>query len=571
MHENIETKMIETQEIAEIKTPENNLVIEGVEQVPLFKHKKDTHFLFRLFWFFFFLSLIVVTFYFFNRNKIQPERVILTEASLSSSLEITGKVVPKESATLSFERMGVVSSVSVKEGDFVKENQNLLTLFATDLTSTKLVAEAGFAKARADLSNLKRGASSEQIAFKEQVILDNGEVLKASLENLLEVIKTTNATLDKEIRGNLSSLFIYQVGDTYKVSFTSCDQVGSGILEGKRSLEQKQLINLADKVSSLSNLSSREEIASLFKTTINTVNASKIFVTDTQDFLNNNCNGKDTSLATLRTTVAMSFASLSALSSDLQVKNSSLILQKNALEQAKKDLLVLRAGANVDQRDSLLALVSQAKASILSVKNEEAKTKINAPFDGIISKVYLSKGENAQLGVPAVTLLSMDGYQVEGYVREIDVTSLRYGNEVSITLDAFPKGSSFKGVVSRIDPSPVVQGGVPLYKIVVSFVSQDERIRDGMSAKLTMILYKNANAIVISPRFVRFASNGKVFIKFVNGENVFEKEVLVGNRGDDGQIEITEGAQKGDVVEIMDTVPRGAQKGVSGGIKTYKI
>lgn len=576
----IETKKPEKKKVTAKKVVEKVVKkIEKKETIPssiapemreVLNDRKKPHFLLRMFWFVFFLALVGAGFYFVNRNEVALERTIVTESPLSTSLEITGKVVPEESATLSFERTGIVSNVSVKGGDKVKEKQNLITVFASDFSTNKLVAEAGLAKAKADLNNLNRGASSEQIALKEEIVASNNETLKATYQGLIETVRTTSSSLDKEIRGNLASLFVYQTGDVYKLSILSCDQIGGGVLENERASIQKQIIAFDDIASGLSNLSSANEIDTAFKTALNVVSASKLFVAGTQEFLNSNCNGKDASLTTIRSTVATSFTTVSTLSVDLQTKNSSLVTQKNAIEQARKDLLVLKAGANVDQRDALLALVSQAEANLSAVSTQESKTKINAPFDGIISKVYVNKGENAQTGSPAVTLLSSSGYQVEGYVREIDVTTLHIGNEVSVTLDAFSKGAFFKGVVTRIDPSPTVQGGVPLYKILVSFVSQDERVRDGMSAKLTMILYKNENALVIPPRFVRVGSDGKVFVKFVNGENVIEKEVIAGNRGDDGQIEITSGLQKGDTLEIADTAARGVQKGTSSGVKVSK-
>lgn len=116
---------------------------------------------------------------------------------------------------------------------------------------------------------------------------------------------------------------------------------------------------------------------------------------------------------------------------------------------------VLAAEASVAEAESGVA---SAEADVQSAAAETAiaelrlsYTRIVAPVDGRVTRKAVLAGEYVQAGQPMVSIVEL-GAWVEANFKETDLGSIRPGQSVSISIDAFP-GRSFSG---RVDS---IQGG----------------------------------------------------------------------------------------------------------------
>ncbi|MBS0203220.1 MAG: efflux RND transporter periplasmic adaptor subunit [Planctomycetes bacterium] len=66
----------------------------------------------------------------------------------------------------------------------------------------------------------------------------------------------------------------------------------------------------------------------------------------------------------------------------------------------------------------------------------ELKTySVEAPFDGIVTRVHRSKGEAVSAGDPLVEVVNLDRVRVEGYVGIVDGLRIKQGATVTVQLD----------------------------------------------------------------------------------------------------------------------------------------
>lgn len=81
---------------------------------------------------------------------------------------------------------------------------------------------------------------------------------------------------------------------------------------------------------------------------------------------------------------------------------------------------------------------NEQQINALTAKQIEAELKtysIEAPFDGIVTRVYRSKGEAVAMGDPLVEVVNLDRVRVEGYVGIVDGLRIKQGTLVTVKLD----------------------------------------------------------------------------------------------------------------------------------------
>jgi multidrug resistance efflux pump len=134
-----------------------------------------------------------------------------------------------------------------------------------------------------------------------------------------------------------------------------------------------------------------------------------------------------------------------------------------------------------------------------ALKRDEAAAqlatyRLEAPFDGFVSRVHLTKGASVKQGDPVIRLVSTRKMKVEGEVKLQDAALLRPGMKVSVQLDA-PEaaggetGKSYFGKLVFVDVE-----SVPLSRTVrvwAEVENVDNMLRAGLRAKMTVLPSKS--------------------------------------------------------------------------------
>ncbi|MEH6823324.1 MAG: efflux RND transporter periplasmic adaptor subunit [Motiliproteus sp.] len=146
----------------------------------------------------------------------------------------------------------------------------------------------------------------------------------------------------------------------------------------------------------------------------------------------------------------------------------------------------------------------EAKARIRVAMAALDRTRLRAPFSGIVAELSGKVGEYATPsppGVatpPAIDLLTDDCHYVEAPIDEVDAAELKPGLPLLITLDAY-RGQRFPGTLRRI--APYVQDREKQARTVAieaDFSQRPEiRLLAGYSADLEIILENRADTLRI--------------------------------------------------------------------------
>jgi len=204
-------------------------------------------------------------------------------------------------------------------------------------------------------------------------------------------------------------------------------------------------------------------------------------------------------------------------------------------------------------RASIKSYEAAVRAAEVALEN----TRIRAPFAGTVLTKNADVGEvvapfaaSANSRGAVVTIADMNSLQVEADVSESNITRVRLGQPVEITLDAYPD-TRYRGRVHKIVPTADRAKATVLTKVV--FLERDERVLPEMSAKVLFLSSQTeASQAAMTPRLTVPATavvtrNSNTVVLRVRDGVANEVIVRTGDRLGSA-IEIREGLAAGDRV-----------------------
>lgn len=232
---------------------------------------------------------------------------------------------------------------------------------------------------------------------------------------------------------------------------------------------------------------------------------------------------------------------------DSSTNEAELALARAELRLAEAD--AERARTLFDQksgtaraRDEAVARLATARASLALAEAQYAKTRIQAPFAGLIGLRQVSIGDVVQPGQAIVNLEAIDPLKLDFAVPDLLLARLAPGQTVDITVDALP-GRRFTGDVYAINPLVDERGRSIALRALVP--NADGALKPGLFARVSLGLA--GAAAVIVPEQAVVARNGDFYIYRIAEGAAEEVAVSLGERRD-GQVEIIAGLAPGDIV-----------------------
>lgn len=157
--------------------------------------------------------------------------------------------------------------------------------------------------------------------------------------------------------------------------------------------------------------------------------------------------------------------------------------------------------------DQALAQLAQAEAQVQtrtaaveSAKIDLSRCTIYSPVDGIVlsRQVDVGKTVAASFNTPVLFTIANDltKMQIEGAIAEADIGNVEVGQAVKFTVDAFPN-RQFEGRVSSIRNSPVTVQNVVTYETIIDVRNDDQKLRPGMTANVSVIVAQRPNTLRI--------------------------------------------------------------------------
>ena len=176
------------------------------------------------------------------------------------------------------------------------------------------------------------------------------------------------------------------------------------------------------------------------------------------------------------------------------------LLQKNGLvPQSDLD----QALAQLAQAE---AQVQTRTASVESAKIDLSRCTIYSPIDGIVlsRQVDVGKTVAASFNTPVLFTIANDltKMRIIGAIAEADIGNVNVGQPVNFTVDAFPN-RQFRGRVSLIRNSPITLQNVVTYETIIDVNNDDQKLRPGMTANVSVIIAQRPGTLRISNNALR--------------------------------------------------------------------
>jgi membrane fusion protein (multidrug efflux system) len=215
-----------------------------------------------------------------------------------------------------------------------------------------------------------------------------------------------------------------------------------------------------------------------------------------------------------------------------------------------KRIVDQNAGAPQDL-DNAAANLKMADADLALARTRFEKTRIVAPWSGMIGARKVSPGAFLRPGDPIAELAAIQEIKVTFSAPERYLAELKHGARVTVTTPAYP-GVELVGVIDVVDPvlDPMLRSAQVLARVK----NPGGRFRPGMSANVTAVLSERANALTI-PNEAVFAEGDQSFVFVIKPDSTVTRAALELGTRLPGQVEVVKGLDPG-----MQVVRAGHQK-----------
>ena len=127
----------------------------------------------------------------------------------------------------------------------------------------------------------------------------------------------------------------------------------------------------------------------------------------------------------------------------------ALDVARSAAEQARQQLLLVRAGPRSERIDAQRAAVAQAEAGVRQADATLDNAVVRAPFDGVVTVRNREPGETVAAGSPVVTIANLGDRWVRIYISEVWLGEVRLGDSAVIATDTY-RNKRYTGAVAFI-------------------------------------------------------------------------------------------------------------------------
>lgn len=205
-----------------------------------------------------------------------------------------------------------------------------------------------------------------------------------------------------------------------------------------------------------------------------------------------------------------------------------------------------KAALTAARRHLLILGLNDATIDALTKKTDLAATfSLNSPIDGIVVERNATVGASVGTDANVFKIIDLSHVWIDADVFEKDLPRVRTGQDVKLTVTAFPQ-STFSGKVILINS--VVDPDTRTVKVRTEVANPDGRLKPDMFANVQIITDVNRAAISI-PQSAVLNDEGKSIVFVAEGDRYDKRQVQPGIQNND-RVEIVDGLKAGDKVVV---------------------
>ncbi|MEO6696452.1 MAG: efflux RND transporter periplasmic adaptor subunit [Gammaproteobacteria bacterium] len=226
-----------------------------------------------------------------------------------------------------------------------------------------------------------------------------------------------------------------------------------------------------------------------------------------------------------------------------QLAETTATVKLNELNHRRAQEMVAKNLLSRQSYDEAQAKLAGSRAQQNIVEARLAKTKLFAPFAGVLGLRQVSPGDYIKEGQDIVNLEDIASLKLDFRVPETYLAEIKLDQEVNIEVDAYP-GRTFTGTVYAIDPRIDAQTRTVLLRARIP--NTDLLLRPGMFARVRLVLEQRTAALLVPEQALVPKGEEQFVYRIVEGK-ALQTQVKIGQRRD-GKVEIVQGLNSGDSV-----------------------
>ncbi len=225
---------------------------------------------------------------------------------------------------------------------------------------------------------------------------------------------------------------------------------------------------------------------------------------------------------------------------ELQQAKANLALAKSSFKRSEE--LLEKKFLSQQALDSASAALKVQEAAVQLAEAKVAKTRVRAPFNGVIGLRNVSVGDYVKEGQDLVNIEDIATLRVDFKLPETYLGRLQKGQALEVTTDALA-GEPFRAVLDAVDPM-VDQGGRAI-SARARLNNAAGKLRPGMFVRARLMFGERQGVLMVPEQAIVPGAQPMVF-KVVEGKATMAKVRLGVRRAT--QVEVLEGLAAGDVV-----------------------
>lgn len=171
---------------------------------------------------------------------------------------------------------------------------------------------------------------------------------------------------------------------------------------------------------------------------------------------------------------------------------------------------------------------------------------ISAPFEGVVTGFDVTRGEIVETGEDLLTLTDLSAVWVQANVSQRDVSAIREGQRVRVSIDSYPD-KTFGGTITYV--SDVLDPETRTVQVRCEVANPRRELKLDMFARIQISTSGTAQRLVIASEAVQLIDD-KPYVFVKTGDAEFrQREIQIGAQGEDW-VEVREGVAEGEPVVV---------------------
>lgn len=531
--------------------------------------------------------LIGISIFNYNKTKNSSETIYtigtVETGTIISSVSGTGQISASSQVDLKPKASGEIAYIGVVQGQKVKAGTLIARLDTRDILISLENAKIALAKLK-DVDHLTLIQAQNSLEQAKQSLQNNKNNLSKAYDDGFSDISDAFLKLP-DIMIGLDELLHndYQSG-----GFLSENRMGgfSTTVQNYRKQADATYYQAKTKydtaLAEYKSLSRTSASSSIEKAILDTYDAVQLIsdtvknVQNTIDYIRTTGTNEDRSATqSILTDLNSWTSSINSIASSLLSIKSTIQTSKDGIKNAEMSIQEKTESlAKIQNGPDELDLKSQELA-LQQKQNEYENYFVYAPFDGTVAKLSLNKGDTVSSGT-AIGVLISDKIIADVSLNEVDITKIEVGQKAIVTFDAI-EDLSISAKVVQVDMIGTASQGVVSYNVKVALDTNDERVRSGMSANVSIITEVKQDVIAIANDAVK-SQGDQYYVQTFDSEIIGDKETITTNQepekisveigsADDEMTEITSGLSAGDKI-IIKSVKSGSSSKTNSSTQT---